>query len=695
MQTIIGKDIARLDAPEKAMGIAKYAGDYSAPGMLHVALCRSQIAAGKIIDVHVPTPPEGVYCFTLKDIPVNIIPSVMNDQPVLAENIVRYYGEPFAIVAADTLSAAQAFARKVTLEAEPLPLVEDPKFALNSDAPKLFQKGNLCADFHSKKGDAEKAFENSALVLENTFTLPVQSHGFLEPESAFTYKDESGRLCLISSTQNAFSDRRTLASVLNLPIENVYSKAAAVGGGFGGKDGNTSQIYPAIVTHYTGRPARYCFTREENIRYGMKRHSGKAQVKMGFAEDGKILALEGKMWLDTGAYALLGPAVIGLGMEHMTGPYYIPNVTLDGWLAYTNHTPASAMRGFGAPQSAFATESLVNLAAERLGISPLEIRRINAIHQGQSFSMGAEMEHSVGFEEALKMFRNTPFYKEMCLPRPQNVGYGIAAGLMSSGMGKHVPDTAYATVEKKPEGGWRVRAGLVDIGQGSRTVFAMLCAQALGVDVDEIEVVMADSDKTADSGSTAASRSTYVLGNAILDACEKIKQGAEKAEGKCVFPEIKGEDGVHSIFGFIVQGVKLEVNPITGAVKLLDVCNITEAGRVIHPGMIAGQIFGGIVMSAGYALSEELRYINGKSMEDGFDSYIMPTAMDAPHLTNANAEQTEESGPYGAKGIAEAATVALAPAVCAALRDIYPALEITALPIDRLQILNAERRPRP
>ena len=687
MNRIIGTSVGRLDAPAKATGRAKYAADYTVPGMLHVALARAQAGHARIRDIRVPKAPEGVYCFTAKDLPRNVLPSVMNDQPVLAEDVIRFWGEPFAVVAAGTREAAEAFAASLEIDLEALPLVEDPEEALREDAPKLFEKGNLCSEFHSLKGDPEAAFRACPVVEEDTFFLPAQCHGFLEPEAAFTQIDGKGRLSLISSTQNAFADRRTIMHVLDLPEEKVVSRAAAVGGGFGGKDGNTAQIFPAIVTHFTGRPAKYAFTREENIRTGMKRHGGKAWVRIGLDENGVLRCMEGRMWLDTGAYAILGPAVLGLGMEHLTGPYHIPDVRLDGWLAYTNHAPASAMRGFGAPQGAMATESLLNRAAERLGIDPLEIRLRNAIHRGQRFSMGAEMEHSVGFEEALRLFEKSDFYREMKTRPEPGAGYGIAAGMMSSGMGKHVPDTAVAEIEAGEDGTYTVRIGLVDIGQGSETLLAMVAAEALGVPLDRIRMRMGDTDEAEDSGSTAASRSTYVCGNAILLAAERIRGGEKRARAAFDFPEIRGEDGVHSIFGFIVQGVKVRVDRCTGAVTVADVHNVTEAGTVLHPEMMAGQIFGGIVMSEGYALSEEMRWRNGRTLEDGFNSYIMPTALDAPRLTNENVPFAEETGPYGAKGVAEAATVAMAPAIAAAVGQILPGIRIVRLPIDRMEIL--------
>ena len=256
-------------------------------------------------------------------------------------------------------------------------------------------------------------------------------------------------------------------------------------------------------------------------------------------------------------------------------------------------------------------------------------------------------------------------------------------------MGKHVPDTSTVHIEKLAEDHYIVRVGLVDIGQGSETILAMIAADALEAPLSAIEMRMGNTEEAVDSGSTAASRTTYSCGNAIVEAAKKIRRGESCAEGVCVFPEIPGEDGVHSMFAFIVQGAKLKLDSVTGAVQLLNVHNVTEAGNIINPAMMAGQIFGGIAMSTGYALSEQIRYREGRSLETDFSSYVMPTALDAPHMVNENVPAFEETGPYGAKGIAEASTVALAPAVTAAVKQLCPALRANRLPFDREEILEA------
>ena len=681
----VGKGVERLDGPDKVTGRAVYTADIRKDGALEVSLVRSPVAHAFLKAVKAPSLPEGCYLFTARDIVKNFIPSIFSEQPVLAADHIRYQGEAVAIVAAPTKTLADEIVSKVELDLEVLETVDSIEDALKEDSPRLFENGNICSSFHSEKGDVEKAFRNCTLILEDSFETPVQIHGFMEPEAAFCCIDEDGRLSIVSSTQNAYSDLYTAADATGRDPETITSRAATVGGGFGGKDGNTAQVYAAVVTHLTGKPSRFIYTREENIRWGMKRHRSLSRARLGFSEDGHILAAECSMLLDTGAYAMLGPSVLRLGLEHFTGAYCIPNVILEGKLLYTNHAPASAMRGFGAPQAAFAFENLLNRAAAKLGIDPLEIRKTNAIHKGQKGPMGGENEHEIGLEEALDKFAQSSFYKEMKNNPQPGFGYGIAVGMMSSGLGKHVPDTCHVTIDKKDDG-YIVRTSLVDIGQGSQTALAQIAAEALGVDVCRIDIQMGRTEGSLDSGSTAASRSTFVCGNAICQAAEKIRQGHDHVQSSYAFPEASGE-AIHTYFAFMVQGAKVKADPVSGAVNVVWMHSTTDTGRVINPTLLKGQIFGGVAMSLGMTLSEQIRYRDGITLEDSLANYILPTSMDVPRLTCDFVEKEEPTGPFGAKGMAELPTVAVAPAITSAL-----GLDVNRLPIDRMEILKAGRK---
>ena len=687
MAKIIGRGMQRVDAPDKARGKALYAGDYGAENMLHACLVRSEYAHAEIVNIDTSALPAGIFCFTAKDVVKNAIPFIFEDQPAFADEKVRFYGEPIAVVAADSYEAALAASKLVKVTYKELPAVLDAEEAIKETAEPVHAQGNVCGEFHRGKGDPDAAFINCDLVLEDVFEVPPQEHAYLEPETAYTYMDEKGRLCLYSSTQNAFLDRTTLCQVLGLPLESVVSRAATVGGGFGGKDGHTVQLFPALVTQKTGRPCRLAFTRKENIQASFKRHAARAYARMGFNKDGKIVAFKGRIYFDTGAYAAYGPSVLSLGSEHFAGPYLIEHTQVDGYLAYTNNTPASAMRGFGAPQGCFGSEILINKAAKILGIDPLEMRRRNVLREGDIGAIGQKMDHSVGLQESIDKFMESDFYKRAKSDTSGEYGYGMAVGFLSSGFGKGVNDRAAVTVIKQ-EDGYEIRCGLVDIGQGSETALVMIAAEALDVEPEKIHMVMADTELTEDCSSTAASRSTYIAGNAILEAVKKIKKGETVATGEAVFPENELDSfGVHTLYGFIVQGAKVKIDPVSGAVDVKEVHNVTEAGTVLNPVSVAGQMFGGIVMSTGYAISEGIQYRNGIPMEDGFANYVIPTAVDAPHMTSENIEAYEPTGPYGVKGIAEAPTVAVAAAIANAVLDRVPDAHIHTLPIDRTEIL--------
>ena len=503
-----------------------------------------------------------------------------------------------------------------------------------------------------------------------------------------------------TSTQNVFHDHRMICRALGLTSDQVRVKAATVGGGFGGKDGNTAQIFAAAVAWLTKRPAKLVFDRRESLETSYKRHGVRMHVKMGFSRDGRILAFDGTGDLDTGAYAGLGPAVLGLFTEHFAGPYDIPNVHIKSRLWYTNKPAAHAMRGFGAPQGAFATETLISRAAGKLGLDPIEIRLKNALETGKYGALGQKMEHCVDFKGALELIRASDLWKSREANRDPYVGYGIAGGHLSCGLGKNIPDTASVVVEETKPGYYRIRVGFVDIGQGSRTALKAMAADALETDLDHIEMIMSDTAETLDCGSAAGSRSTFIAGNALLAAVKEFRRkraeegGAAPlaATGHASFPESAKAFSTpgfpHAMYTFIAQAVKLRLDPVTGNVILLDVAAATEAGRIINPLSMAGQIQGGVAMSVGYALGENCVFEDGRLLNADFSTYLMPTSLDVPHIASYHVDAYEQAGPMGVKGAAEVSTVSIAPAIGGAIEQISGA-RLNSLPFDIDKILQA------
>ncbi|MTI79620.1 MAG: xanthine dehydrogenase family protein molybdopterin-binding subunit [Firmicutes bacterium] len=693
MKEIVGKSIHRIDGWDKVTGKLQYPSDIYLSDMLYLKLVRAECphALIKDIDTSVAKEVDGVYLFTAEDVKKNSFGNIIKDQPVFCDKVVRFYGEPVAMVAAPTKELAEYAAKKVRVDYKPLPVVNDPEEALNEDAAKLHPNGNLLQKINHNKEDVVKGFSDSTVIISDTFEVPMVDHAYMEPEAGVSYIDDNGKLTVLAGTQNPFHDQREISEALGIPLERVTVKALLTGGGFGGKDGNTVQIYLALATMLTGRPTKLTFSREESLITSYKRHPAKIKVKMGVAEDGTIRAFEGTVYFDTGAYAALGPAVLGLGIEHFHGPYQIENVKLDGYLVYTNKPPASAMRGFGAPQVLFATETLLNRAAKKLGIDPIDIRLKNALEVGGKGPFGQNMEHSVGLKEALTMAKESSLWQEKNDNTDPYAAYGMAAGFLSCGMGAGIPDNAKVEIEKNCDK-YLVKVGTVEIGQGNLTAFTQIAAQALGVSTDKIEIISADTDNTYDCGSTAASRSTYITGNAIIKAVKDLKEkGGSIGVGKADFPESSRKDiGIglpHVMYTFLVNLVKLRLNPLTGEIKLLDIVAITEAGKIINPCSLAGQIQGGVVQGAGYALMENMGFAKGILKQKDLSTYLIPTAKDICDIQSLTVDAYEHSGPFGAKGAAEVGTVAITPAITGCLTNKWD-IVINRLPISREEIVN-------
>lgn len=697
MRQYVGEKRGRLEGMDKATGRALYAGDYRMENMLELALVRSEISHGSVRTLDVSALPEDVLVFTGKDFAENVVADIFCDTPVLAYDRIRFRGEPIAIIAADTREKAKEAAKLVKVEYECLPIVRNTEDAKDPAMPVLHGDSNLMADFFHEKGDVEKAFEESYLIVEDDFETPAQDHGYMEPDACFAYVEDD-RLMVYTSSQNVFADRLMICRALGLAPEQVRVRAAFVGGGFGGKDGHTCQIYPSLVSWLTKRPAKVVFDREEVLACTYKRHGIKTHVKMGFSKEGKILAFDGSAILDTGAYAGYGASVHGLFTEHFPGPYEIPNVRLKTETYYTNKPIAHAMRGFGSPQGAFATESIISRAVAQLGLDPIGMRLDNALVQGSVGTLGQPMDHCVGLREALKLVQESDLWKERESNTDPYVGYGVAGGFLSCGLGQKIPDNAKVSVRKREDGGFDIGCGLVDIGQGSTTALAAMAADLLETDIENIHMIMADTDKTEDCGCTAASRSVFIAGNALMAAVKQYKKMKEAglssdiAMGEAAFPESSKDLGrigfPHAMYTFVAQAVKLRVDPITGSVSLLDIAAATECGKVINPLGLAGQIQGGIGMSIGFCLGEDCTWKDGQLIHKNFATYLMPTALDVPNIASYHVDAYEASGPMGVKGAAEVSTVSIAPAINEAVRQASGAI-LTKLPLSPEEILKA------
>ena len=701
MEKYVGKNLIKPDVEMKAMGKAKYAGDIVMENMLHVALVRSEYAHAEVTGIDFSAVPAGVQVFTAADVAENIIVDIISDEPVFAEKVL-FKGEPVAMVAAETRDEAIKAAKLVKVSYNVLPPVLDAEEGAKEDAVKIKPEGNVFSRFFNEKGDVDEAFKTCDVVVEGCYTVPPQEHAYIEPEAGVAWMEEDG-VHLYTSSQSVFRDKEMVCGALGLGEDKVHVKAATIGGGFGGKDGHNVQIYVALAAYKTGRPAKLVFSREESIACTYKRHGIKTYVKMGFNKDGKILAFDAKGFVDTGAYVGYGSSVLGLYCEHLPGPYNIPNIRLEGKLVFTNKVTASAFRGFGVPQGAFATEGIINRAADILGIDPVDIRIKNAVKQGDRGSVNTLREHTEGIEQALITLKETPFWKSREENTDPTVGYGIAAGHLSCGFGKNIPDFAEVEIIEEADG-VKLMVGFTDLGQGSCASLRAIAADALEMPVEKVTMVMSDTDVTYNCGCAAASRSTFIGGNAIVAAAEVYKAKKEagekniRARAKVDFPQTTEDIGLfgvpHVMYTNVVQAAKVKVDPMSGQVKVLDFIDVTEAGTIVNPMQFAGQSQGGALQSIGYAVSEGCFFAPDGTMKNtDFTSYLIPTALDAPNMTAVTVDSFEPTGPFGVKGGAEAPTVPAAAAVSAAVASVTGEY-ITALPIDPEKNLKALMRKR-
>ena len=734
----IGKPLPRIDGCDKATGAAKYVTDRVFPNMLWGAVLRSRYphALIKRIDTSKAEAVAGVVSvLTYRDVPgLNAFGIVNQDQPVLCEDKVRYLGDPVALVLAESKEYAYSSLDLIEVDYEPLPVVSDMEDALQTDI-KVHEQGNVIEQVTVTKGDVEKGFAESDLIVEQTYYTPRQMHTFLETEGGVGTIDEQGNITVFAGSQYPNRDIIQIARSLDYPEEKIQVVAHYIGGGFGGKDEITAQILLALGTLKTGRPVKIVWDREESLIAGQKRLPMKITLKTGVTKDGKMLANKARIIADNGPYTGLGTAIMKLAVEHASGPYYVSHTYLEGYSMYTNNCIGSAFRGFGATQATFAIECQLDLISEKLGIDPLEIRLKNALRDHQSANLGHTPSPSVGIADTLETLKSHDMWKNKAqhlkTDRPYlKRGIGIACSHQGCGLGSFFEDYGEASICLLPGGRFNLGVGCPDIGQGNGTAFVQIAAEVLCCMPADIDLEIGDTRTTPDSGSTSASRSTYTGGRAIILAGNKMKANllaevsgilgvppdslelrphcvavknsddkvsyadiAEKVsrEGRTLesyvrfdWPtanlELKQALGLpHFIYSYVSEMALVEVNVLTGEASVLRAVISPDAGRVINRQGLEGQAEGGTVMGLGYALSEEIIQVDGHYMNRDLSTYIVPSALDAPEIDTIPVEKLEESGPFGAKGIGEAVCNPITPAIVNAIRDAL-GINITRIP---------------
>lgn len=737
--TLIGVGITRPDAVDKVRGEAKFVDDLAFPGMLHAAVVRSPYPHARIVRVDV-TPavedPDVVYVATRDDIPgENVVHVIYDDQPALAKDVVRYVGEPVALIAATSRRAAREAAARVAVEYEELPAVEDVRQALKADAPMVAADpastedgGNLFNEMVLHKGDIERGFAEADAIVEAEYETGYQEHAYVEPQGAIAVPDELGAMTVYASAQCPFYIQNAVARVLGLPMSKVRIIQATTGGAFGGKEDVPSLIcsLAAILARVTRRSVKLVLERGEDVQTTSKRHPARVRYRTGAKTDGTLAAVDVEVTLDAGAYQTLSSAVLWRSLCTAAGPYRIPNVRVIARSIATNSVPNGAFRGFGSPQVIFPHEAQLDRLAAELGIDRAEIRRRNVLHPGDETSTGHRVTESVGIAETLDRaaelagwearVRRTDAFNEANTSVQR--GLGIACVIYGVGLGGKAPflDKAGATMKIEADGSITVAIGTVEMGQGLTTAILQLAAEAVGVPVDRVQISPVDTSRVPDSGPTVASRGTMMGGLAVLDAAAKLRQRIETLASDLGIPidEIPariekiaqemwlrnmdtavegwaetepvswdpktGLGDAYPVYAYATHVAEVEVDTATGESRVVNFVAVHDSGRILNRTLATGQVHGGVAQGVGFALMEEIPRRDGRLIVNGLTTYRIPTIRDvAPAMTVDFVETTFPAGPFGAKGIGEvplmAAHAAVANAVAHAIGSavcVYP-----------------------
>jgi CO/xanthine dehydrogenase Mo-binding subunit len=754
----VGQPLRRVDALGKAVGATVYAADYSMPGMLHAKVFRSSRPSARILrlDVSKAQALPGVVCvLTNADAPNAKLNTDLpgqtgkkaragSDAPVLAGDVVRYVGEPIALVAAETLEAAEQALAAIEIEYGDLPAVFDPLEALKPGAPILFAPDNVVAKWTIRKGDLDRGMADADLIVENTFEMPFVEHAYLEPDGGVAWVDEQGVINIRVCTQ-VVEHFRSIARALGVSQNRIRIRGTMVGGGFGSKEDITVEIFLALLARATGRPVKLVYTREEAFTSTAKRHPFRITHRTGVKRDGRITAAKITMVADSGAYPYLTPYVLLYATGMAAGPYRIDNLHVDSVAAATNQTFTSAFRGFGGPQAALGYEQQMDEIAKALEMDPLEVRRANYLKTGETTGTG-QVIRSAAWSEECATRALAALGERTAATGTKRIGRGFANTFQSYGRITWFHDTSRAWVGIEMDGTVVIRCGVPDIGAGQSNSLCQIAAEILGVPLDRVTIYATDSAVTPLAGTSTATRQLYMSGNALTQAAQVVRAGLVKkaaeilavsseridlAEGRAfvvdepsrsiplpdlvatcasagvplahlaqfnapftegIDPET-GQGDIWPDFSFGAQAVEVAVDTETGEIELLKCVACHDVGRAINPAAVRGQIAGGSHQGLGYALMEEFVLDRGVPKTLSFADYLIPTVLDFPDTEVIVLESGTGVGPFGAKGIGEPALTPAAPAVANAVADAL-GVRIRDLPFTPQKVLAALNRKR-
>ncbi len=672
----IGSRVHRLDVEEKVLGFGKYPDDFYMDGMCYGSALRSKYPRARVMSIDASAAkalPGVVAVLTAEDIPgENKIGHLKHDQYTLIPvgGLTHYLGDAVALVAAEDMETVERAKKLIKVEYEVLPAVHSIEEARAMDAPLVFdeEESNVQAYKHVSQGNAKEAIKNAKHVITQHFETPWTEHAFLEPECAVAYIDEDGDVRIISTDQDAYCTLHECS--LMLGTDKVKAENALVGGGFGGKEDMTVQHHAALLAYCTGRPVKVRLTRAESLLIHPKRHHFVMDFTMGCDENGRILGVRAKVASDTGAFASLGGPVLERACTHAAGPYAYENFEIEGTAYYTNNPPAGAFRGFGVTQTCFATETLLNMMADEIGITPWEIRYRNAIRPGGVLPNGQIVDESTGLVETLEAVKEE-YDAAMAAGKP----VGLACAMKNAGVGVGIPDWGRAKLIVEEDQKLHIYAGASCIGQGLGTVLVQMVVTNTDLRRDDIVYERSNTWIAPDSGTTSGSRQTMITGEAVRRACEKLMEA--KKDGKTL-ADLAGQEFYgeylaktdplgadvpnpvsHVAYGYATQVCILD--PKSGKIDTMIAAH--DVGKAVNPLSCEGQIEGGVVMSLGFALTERYPIDENCKPIDKFGALGLFRAHEIPKIKAIVIDKPGLNVACGAIGIGEITSIPTAPAV--------------------------------
>jgi xanthine dehydrogenase D subunit len=731
----------------KARGEFAYSSDLWHADMIWGATLRSPHPHARIrhVDISGALAVPGVSAvLTYADVPgTNLYGLEHVDQPVLAVDIVRYQGEPVALVGADHPETARRALARITVDYEVLPPLTDSWQAVHGAGPELHPGGNVVRHVPVRRGDVDAARAAAAVVVTGDYEVGMQDQAFLGPESGLALPAEDGGVDLFVATQWLHADQRQIAAALGMPISKVRLTLAGVGGAFGGREDLSIQVHACLLALYTGKPVKMVYNREESFFGHVHRHPARLHYEHGATEDGRLLYVAADIYLDGGAYASSTPAVVANAATLGVGPYDVPNVRIDCWGVYTNNPPCGAMRGFGAVQAGFAYESQMDRLAARLALHPVELRSRNAMAEGSTMPTGQVVDSAAPVATLLRLVRDRPLPP----PPPADVdirtmpggvantthgegvvrGVGYAVGIKNICFSEGFDDYSTARLRLAVVGDQptvSVHTAAAEVGQGLVTIQQQIVRTELGV--DQVTVHPADTT-VGNGGSSSASRQTYVTGGAVRAACEAVRArvltlaarrwGVPRRElsltgGKIVaerdgvlgdlvdvlggtvieettewrhrptepLDPVTGQGNAHVQYGFAAHRAVVDVDVELGLVRVVALDCAQDVGRAMNPQAVLGQIHGGSAQGLGLAVMEEIQIADGKVRNPSFTDYLIPTILDMPPMHVDVLELADPHAPYGLRGVGEPPTISSTPAIVAAIRAAT-GLALTRAPV--------------